>query len=99
MTKALETETIDRLFLELSQVTNATTRRELILENAVRGLLADISAFDKSGTFSKLKSVSTAIAVLSTCEHCGSRCLDAARFPGQVFCNECEKPGSVSQPN
>lgn len=97
MTKALETKTIDRLFLELSQVTGATTRRELILEDAVRGLLVDISAFDKSGTFSQLKSVSAAKAALSTCEHCGSRCVDAARFPGQVFCNECEKTGSVSR--
>lgn len=97
MTKALETETIDRLFLELSQVTSATTRRELILEDAVRGLLVDINAFDKSGTFSQLKSVSTAKALLSACENCGSHCLDANRFPGAVFCNECEKTWSVSR--
>jgi hypothetical protein len=95
MTKALETETIDRLFLELSQATSATTRRELILEDTVRGLLVDINAFDKSGTFSKLKSVIAATALLSTCEHCGSRCIDTARFPGKAFCNECEKTGSV----
>lgn len=34
-----ETETIDRLFLELSQFTKATTRREADLEKALRELV------------------------------------------------------------
>ena len=34
----METETIDRLFLELSQVTQATTARELDLQREVRWL-------------------------------------------------------------
>lgn len=33
--KTLETETIDRLFLELSQFTKAKTGRELVLETAL----------------------------------------------------------------
>ena len=34
----METETIDRLFLELSQVTQATTAKELALQNEVAAL-------------------------------------------------------------
>jgi hypothetical protein len=26
-----------------------------------------------------------------SCPLCGSQCLDAVRFPGSVFCNECER--------
>ena len=63
MTK--QTEMIDRLFLELSQFTSAKTERELVLEHIVRGLLIDMRAFDKSGTFSKLRSYSNAEAILA----------------------------------
>ena len=34
----METETIDRLFLELSQVTQATTAKEIALQDKVRRL-------------------------------------------------------------
>lgn len=35
----LETETIDKLFLELSQITNAKTRKELLLEKVLNDVL------------------------------------------------------------
>jgi hypothetical protein len=41
----METETIDRLFLELSQVTNATTRRELALGKQVAIALKTLNDF------------------------------------------------------
>jgi hypothetical protein len=59
------TETIDRLFLELSQVTSAKTERELRLERAVRQLLIDIDAGDKGGYFAKLRSVDDARKLVS----------------------------------
>jgi hypothetical protein len=39
---AMETETIDKLFLELSQVTTATTLRERTLAWLVRRLLSEL---------------------------------------------------------
>ena len=36
----MQTETIDRLFLELSQVTQATTAKEIALRNALADMLA-----------------------------------------------------------
>ena len=36
----METKTIDRLFLELSQVTRATTEKELIMRAALADMLA-----------------------------------------------------------
>lgn len=60
----LETETIDKLFLELSQVSQAKTARELALEETVRQLLIDIDSFDKGGTLNKLRSVGNARAIL-----------------------------------
>lgn len=59
-----ETESIDRLYLELSQFTTATTKREMQLENALMNLLVDIRQFDKSGAFEKLRSVSVADKLL-----------------------------------
>ena len=35
----METEIIDKLFLELSQITNAKTRREIELESAIKSAL------------------------------------------------------------
>jgi len=40
----METETIDRLFLELSQVTQATTARELTMMTEVNALRAAVAA-------------------------------------------------------
>jgi hypothetical protein len=41
----METETIDRLFLELSQVTQATTAKELALQDEVDRLMDVIRPF------------------------------------------------------
>ena len=46
----METQTIDRLFLELSQVTKATTAKETILRNALvlaEAALSDIGDADR----------------------------------------------------
>lgn len=42
-----ETETIDRLFLELSQFTQAKTRKELAYENAYGSILAELDQADR----------------------------------------------------
>jgi hypothetical protein len=43
----METEVIDKLFLELSQVTRATTQRELNLERRSAGLLKELKSSQK----------------------------------------------------
>lgn len=43
--ETMETETIDKLFLELSQVTRATTGKELALEAKVKRLRDAIKPF------------------------------------------------------
>jgi len=35
----METESIDKLFLELSQITKAKTKKEIVLENILRDVL------------------------------------------------------------
>lgn len=46
--KPKETETIDRLFLELSQFTTATTAREIALQDHIKFLRQEIVAFLES---------------------------------------------------
>ena len=48
----METETIDKLFLELSQVTSAKTKRELALERAIDGALKIKDLWLPSGSVS-----------------------------------------------
>ena len=46
----VDTETIDRLFLELSQFTKATTKKELELQSIVEKLEARINMLNKDLT-------------------------------------------------
>ena len=49
--KPKETETIDRLFLELSQFTTATTAREIALQDHIKFLRQEIVAFLESASY------------------------------------------------
>ena len=48
MSTAVETESIDRLFLEISQFTKAKTEREITLENMIRKI-AGTASWEKQG--------------------------------------------------
>ena len=52
----METETIDKLFLELSQVTNAETKREHDLMFAAAGAVKAFERIQKASTLKEAKS-------------------------------------------
>lgn len=49
----METETLDKLFLEISQFTKAKTSRELLLEKRIREI-ADAKSWEDQGALAEL---------------------------------------------